>query len=603
MVRGGGIGGLSPAHNPIKLPASMGARLASRQFTAHRLIRLTLTAEAIERMKIQVSELIVRYMERLGVECIFGMPGAHILPVYDSLYDSNIQAVLAKHEQGAAFMAGGFIRASGKISACIATAGPGATNLITGVANAYADRQPLLVITGETPTHIFGKGGLQESSGEGGSIDQSALFKGITRYHKIVERTDYLPQVLNQASAALLSPNPGPVLLSLPFNVQKERIAANVLDTVRVSTRRGSLGGGMLIGELAELIARSECPVIIGGYGCVLSGAQQVIAQLSERMGIAVASSLKGKGIVSERSGLSLGSLGVTSGGDAYQYITQQADLIMVLGAGFNERTSYLWDENLLRNKIVVQVDSDPQQLEKVFRADIAINEDIRQVLEAVWQHIECHDLRRPRAARAKNAVMKMKVVENTGYHLFHSGFSLVEHFFQRLEAQFPDNVMMFDDNIIFAQNFYPVSGGNRYFPNSGVSSLGHAIPAAIGARFAVDKTMFAVLGDGGFQMCCMEIMTAVNYDKPLNIVMFNNETMGLIRKNQAHHYKKRYINCDFINPDYRLLAESFGIRYKKIQAETDLDDLFSHYDFAHGINLIEILIDKDAFPNYSSKR
>jgi len=143
-------------------------------------------------MKLTVSELIVKYMEQLGIGHIFGMPGAHILPVYDALYDSSIQSVLVKHEQGASFMAGGYSRISGGISACITTAGPGATNLVTGIANAYADKQPVLAITGETSTHIFGRGGLQESSGEGGSIDQIALFQGITRYNKIVERSDYL---------------------------------------------------------------------------------------------------------------------------------------------------------------------------------------------------------------------------------------------------------------------------------------------------------------------------------------------------------------------------------------------------------------------------
>ncbi|MBU1691708.1 MAG: thiamine pyrophosphate-binding protein, partial [Gammaproteobacteria bacterium] len=196
-------------------------------------------------MKIAVSELIVRYLERLGIEVIFGIPGAHILPVYDSLYDSNIKSVLVKHEQGAAFMAGGYARASGKIAACITTAGPGATNLVTGIANAYADKQPILVITGETSTHIFGKGGLQESSGEGGSIDQVALFSGITRYHKLIERTDYLPTVLNQATKHLLSTTPGPVVLSIPYNVQKEMVDASVLDQVSFTR----MTGGCLLAE------------------------------------------------------------------------------------------------------------------------------------------------------------------------------------------------------------------------------------------------------------------------------------------------------------------------------------------------------------------
>ncbi|MEW8015181.1 MAG: thiamine pyrophosphate-dependent enzyme, partial [Candidatus Sedimenticola endophacoides] len=160
-----------------------------------------------------------------------------------------------------------------------------------------------------------------------------------------------------------------------------------------------------------------------------------------------------------------------------------------------------------------------------------------------------------------------------------------------------------FDDNIIFAQNFFNVSSGNRYYPNSGISSLGHAVPAAIGARFHTEQPIFTVLGDGGFQMCCMELMTAVNYHKPLNVVMFNNSSMGLIRKNQFQHYEGRYINCDFVNPDYRLLAASFGIGYQRIDNEGDLDVLFRDCDLSESINLIEIMIDKDVFPNYSSKR
>jgi acetolactate synthase I/II/III large subunit len=273
-------------------------------------------------MNVQVSELIVKYMERLGIEVIFGMPGAHILPVYDSLYDSSIKSVLAKHEQGAAFMACGYSRASGKIGACITTAGPGATNLVTGIANAYADKLPMLIITGEAPTYIFGKGGLQESSGEGGTIDQNAIFQGITRYHKIIERTDYLANVLNRASQILTSPNPGPVLLSLPFNVQKEMVDDTLLDRIKTGTiapRRRDLA--QPIEQLTQLLLAAQNPVIVAGYGCIKSGGQVLVTALSESLNAPVVTSLKGKGAISENSRLSLGSLGVTSYGPAYRYI------------------------------------------------------------------------------------------------------------------------------------------------------------------------------------------------------------------------------------------------------------------------------------------
>ncbi|MEN6585907.1 MAG: thiamine pyrophosphate-binding protein [Sulfuricella sp.] len=550
-------------------------------------------------MKIAVSELIVRFLERLGIETIFGMPGAHILPVYDSLYDSGIKSVLVKHEQGAAFMAGGYARATGKIGACITTAGPGATNLVTGVANAYADRQPILIITGETSTQFFGKGGLQESSGEGGSIDQVALFAGITRYHKLIERTDYLPTVLNQAAKHLLSKTPGPVVLSIPYNVQKEIADASFLEQISFTRMSGEcVLAEQYIDKSVELIRAAQRPLIVAGYGCIRSGAQEHLRRISERLNIPVTSSLKAKGAVDERSALSLGSLGVTSGGYAMRYLEQEADLVLVLGAGFNERTSYVWDPHLLAGKKIIQVDNSAQQLEKVFHADLAVHADLGIYLQALDAAIQVQQV------AAKGTVDIAAFIADAqarsaaaGETIFNRQFDHVRAFYAWLEQRFPDGLVMFDDNIVFAQNFYRVSVRDRFYPNTGISSLGHAIPAAIGAGCKVDMPLFAMIGDGGFQMCAMEIMTAVNYAIPLNIVLFNNTTMGLIRKNQHHLYRDRFIDCDFTNPDYALLAQSFGIRHCRVESAQDLAKLEA-VDFRQGINLIEIMLDQDAYPN-----
>ncbi|MDH5711932.1 MAG: thiamine pyrophosphate-dependent enzyme, partial [Gammaproteobacteria bacterium] len=292
--------------------------------------------------------------------------------------------------------------------------------------------------------------------------------------------------------------------------------------------------------------------------------------------------------------------LGVTSYSNAYKYIEEKADLVIFLGAAFNERTSYIWDRKLLQGKKIIQIDSDYTQLEKVFKADIAIQGDIREVLTALLNNIKNHpdsNLKKEYLPITENGKQESNCA------VFKSTFSLVEKLFLKMEEHFAENITVFDDNIIFAQNFFNVASNNRYYPNSGVSSLGHAIPAAIGAQFADRKTTFAVLGDGGFQMCCMEIMTAVNYSIPLNIVMFNNSTMGLIRKNQFQQYHERFINCDFINPDYQALAQSFGINHQRVENEDDLNRLFESTDFSSSINLIEVMIDKDAFPNYSSRR
>jgi acetolactate synthase I/II/III large subunit len=563
-------------------------------------------------MKISVSELIVQYLERLGVEVIFGMPGAHVLPIYDQLRDSRVNSVLVKHEQGAAFMAGGYARVSHQVSACIATAGPGATNLVTGIANAYAERLPILIITGETSTYIFGKGGLQESSGEGGAIDQGVLFSSITRYHKLIERTDYLGQVLNQATRALFAREPGPVLLSIPYNVQKELVDADVLDHLLLDWPQSVQMAppiapeplpGAELAQLAELVRAAHYPVIIAGYGCIKAGAREVLANLSQALHIPVASSLKAKGVVSEGGALSLGCLGVTSNGQAYRYIVEHADLVIFLGAGFNERTSYLWDKKLLAGKKVAQVDRDAGQLGKVFKPDVAIHGDIRAVLTALLATLENEGAERNRLDRLDDHRHSENQPLAEAAAAQRAKFRLMEAFFAGLARRFPHDALIFDDNIVFAQSFFDVSDANHYFPNSGISSLGHAIPAAIGARFFAKGATFAILGDGGFQMCCMEIMTAVNYRIPLNVVVINNATMGLIRKNQFQLYGERYIDCDFVNPDFKLLAQSFGIRHHRIETETDLDRLFADADLTGAINLIEILLDKNAFPSYLSAR
>jgi acetolactate synthase-1/2/3 large subunit len=556
-------------------------------------------------MKIPVSQILVRFLEKLGVKTIFGIPGSHILPVYDGLFDSSVSSVLVKHEQAAAFMAGGYARVTGEVGACITTAGPGATNLVTGIASAYSDNLPVIAITGEAPTHIFGKGGLQESSGEGGSVDQVVLFTGITRYHKLIERTDYLASVLNQAAKYLLTGTPGPVVLSIPYNVQNELVDESLLEQVAFArTDYTPIIPRQYIEQSLELIQKAERPLIIAGYGCILAGAQATLSRISARLNIPVASSLKGKGSIDENSALSLGSLGVTSAGYAMRYLEQEADLVLMLGAGFNERTSYVWDSKLLFGKKLIQVDSNSLQLEKVFRADLVVQADLASYLQMLDSAItECQiSGKAPPDIGAFIEKATKNIIEEDGA-IFNHQFEHVKALYRWLEQQFPDGMVMFDDNIVFAQNFYRVFGNSRYYPNSGVSSLGHAVPAAIGAACAMKKPMFAMLGDGGFQMCAMEIMTAVNYKIPLNIVLFNNSTMGLIRKNQHQHYNGRLKDCDFINPDYAALARSFGIEYVRVESARDISGKLTALDYRRNIKLIEVLVDRDAYPNYSSRR
>ena len=239
-----------------------------------------------------------------------------------------------------------------------------------------------------------------------------------------------------------------------------------------------------------------------------------------------------------------------------------------------------------------------------MFRANLAVQADLGAYLGALDAAIKQLNL----AAKAPVVVndfikAAQQDIDDAGERIFNEQFDHVRAFYRWLEDQFPDGLVMFDDNIVFAQNFYRVSSRDRFCPNTGISSLGHAIPAAIGAACTSKKPLFAMIGDGGFHMCAMELMTAVNYSIPLNVVLFNNDTMGLIRKNQHQHYNDRFIDCDFTNPDYAALARSFGIRHVRVESEQDLNGLSEAMDFVNGINLIEIMVDQDAYPNYSSRR
>jgi len=550
-------------------------------------------------MDIKVGSFIVRYLERLGVEYVFGIPGAHILPVYNALYDSPIKSVLTKHEQGASFMAGGYARQSGKVGVCIATAGPGATNLVTGLANAYMDHLPVLAITGETPTYSFGKGALQESSGEGACIDQFDIFRGITRYNNIVQRTDYILNVLRTVTGILTSKNPGPVLLSFPYNILKETVDEGLLDQIYFDDGRLNTGEDTIpAGEILSLIRSATRPVILAGYGSILSHAEDAVAQFCAKTGTPVATSLKARGILPESSELSLGVLGITSNEAAFRYISGKADLVIIAGASFGERTSYNWNSKLLEGKKIVQIDNDEAQLNKVFTADFAVRGDVKRFFDIMNKRLD----ESPAGRKETKEAAEFKARYHN-HDIKDNEFLLVSRFLSNLNRHVDGEALIFDDNIIYMQRFFTITGSGSYFPNSGISSLGHAVPAAIGARFASGRPVIALLGDGGFQMCCMEIMTAVNYGIPLTVVLLNNSSLGLVRKNQFYNYSGRFIASEFVNPDYRKLADSFGIEYFRVETESGADEVFGKFDFRNRTNLIELILNKNEFPTYSSGR
>jgi len=350
--------------------------------------------------------------------------------------------------------------------------------------------------------------------------------------------------------------------------------------------------------NIVSLVNNSVHPVVVAGFGAIAADAEEAISNFCIHTNIPIATTLKARGILPETSPLSLGVLGITSNELAFKYITEKADLLIIAGASFGERTSYNWNDELIQGKKIIQIDTNEEHLNKVFTADIALNTDVEKVfsflsINAGTQIISPKDPKE--VIHYKSKYLNQDTRDNE--------FLLVSHFLNMLNDHFKGDVAVFDDNIIYMQRFCPVLKSRSYFPNSGISSLGHAVPAAIGAKFSTEKPVIALLGDGGFQMCCMEIMTAVNYNIPLTIILLNNASLGLVRKNQLYNYAGRFIASEFINPDYGKLAESFNIAYFRVASPADAESIFKTADFGNEINLVELILDKDEFPKYSSGR
>ncbi len=290
--------------------------------------------------------------------------------------------------------------------------------------------------------------------------------------------------------------------------------------------------------------------------------------------------------------------LGTTSNELAFRYITEKADLLIIAGAGFGERTSCNWSNELIKGKKIIQIDNNENHLNKVFSADIALEADVKKVFDRLNEKVSAGAVR----PKDPKEIIQYKT-KYQNHDTQDNEFVLVSYFLNMLNNHFNGNVSVFDDNIIYMQRFCPALKSRSYFPNSGISSLGHAVPAAIGAKTAAEGPVIAILGDGGFQMCCMEIMTAVNHNIPVSIILLNNASLGLVRKNQFYNYAGRFIASEFINPDYRKLAGSFNVEYFSVSTPAEAESVFETADFNNRINLIEVVLDKDEFPKYSSGR
>jgi acetolactate synthase-1/2/3 large subunit len=503
-------------------------------------------------MRLNGAQALVEQLKREGVKTIFGYPGGVVLPIYDAMFDTpDITHVLVRHEQGAGHMAEGYARVSGEVGCALATSGPGATNLVTPLADALMDSTPIVAITGQVVTGAIGKDAFQEA-------DTVGITMHCTKHNFLVKESARLPEALSQAFYIARTGRPGPVLVDVPKDVslgmldyEPERI---------VSKPRSYNPDAPLdlddIEKAAALIAAAERPILYIGGGAVMAGAHEELRELVRRTNIPVTTTLQGKGAFDETDPLCLGMLGMH--GTAYaNWAVADCDLLIAIGARFDDRVTGKIDAFVPHAKII-HADIDPAEFGKVKQADVQLLGDARAVIKALLEVVSP----RPRSAwndKVEDWKNRYPLHYPTDDGLLHSQFVLDEMW--RLTNGEDIVVTDVGQHQMWAAQFYKVRRPRQWVTSGGLGTMGFGLPASIGAQFArPNDRVWLVTGDGSFQMCMQELIVATIHKLPIKIAILNNHFLGMVRQWQEMFLGRRYSEVDLeASPDFVKLADAFG--------------------------------------------
>lgn len=512
-------------------------------------------------MKISGADLIIRLLERQNISTIAGIPGGANLPLYDALSKSTIKHILARHEQGAGFIAQGMSRSTGKPSVCFATSGPGATNLITAIADANMDSVPVVAISGQTPLSLIGTDAFQE-------VDTYGLFLPITKHNFLVRSASELLTVIPEAFRIAVSGRPGPVLVDVPKNVQVEEIEIDDFPTAgnKIQT---SLSDVDTIKRAAEMVNSSKKPVLYIGGGVVTSNCCDLVNDLSKKNNIPVASTLMGLGAYNSKSDLYLGMLGM-HGAKHTNVVVDQADLLIAVGVRFDDRATGKIEE-FCKHANVIHIDIDCSEIDKIRESTCGIGGDACEVLKALLPLIN-EDNRSAWTGEVRLIKENNPVINYEEFDFFHPRKLIFE-----TGKAAGENVIVTTDvgqHQMWTAQSYPFSRPGQFLTSGGLGTMGFGLPTAIGAAVAnPDKKVICFTGDGSILMNVQELATLSELNLNVNIVIINNGHLGLVRQQQELFYKGNYIASQFeCRPDFSKIAEGFGIKSCKLN---DMDSPF----------------------------
>lgn len=509
------------------------------------------------------AKIVVESLQREGVEIMFGYPGGVVLPIYDELYDSRIRHILVRHEQAAAHAADGYARASGRVGVCIATSGPGACNLVTGIATAYMDSVPIVAITGQVPTSLLGNDAFQES-------DITGITMPITKHNYLVKRTADLSRVFREAFYIARTGRPGPVLIDIPKDVSTAQVTEEEATPPEISLRGFQptfRGHAKQIARAAELIEKAERPVIYAGGGVIISDASAELRELVELCGIPVATTLMALGAVPCDHPLNLGMLGM-HGTEYANYAVTESDLLISIGARFDDRVTGKI-QSFAPQATIIHIDIDPAEIGKNKKVDVPIVGDAKTVLQALIAKLKKGNARE--AWRAK--IREWKEKHPLRYR--EDDALRPQYIIQQLSALMKGEGIVVSEvgqNQMWTAQYYCFRRPRSWITSGGLGTMGYGFPAAVGAHFArPGETVFDIAGDGSFQMNIQELGTVAHYRIPVKVAILNNMFLGMVRQWQELFYNRRYSYTELPPLDFAKIAAAYGIDGMKVESREEV--------------------------------
>jgi len=560
----------------------------------------TLTVDPVPRSLVQQrprgAEILIQALVHEGVESIFGYPGGAVLHIYDELWRARdrITHYLVRHEQGAVHMAEGYARASGRVGVALVTSGPGATNALTGIANAYMDSTPIVVITGQVPTRLIGTDAFQE-------VDTVGITRSCVKHNYLVRDVRDLAPIVHEAFYLARRGRPGPVVIDIPKDVSASQTSYSRLKNITFPCIETSLPPDpSVVQTAATAILKAERPVLYVGGGIVNSGAAHALRVLAEQLKLPVAPTLMGLGGFPSAHSLCLNMLGM-HGTYAANMAVAESDLLIAIGVRFDDRVTGKL-ATFAPNAKVIHIDIDPANVGKNRAPDISLIADARGAIEALhaeilmresetlqslktreqwWSTIRAWQREQPlRFTGSRNQIKPQSVVRSL--HRLTNGNALI--------------VTDVGQHQMWAAQFYPFSRARQWITSGGLGAMGFGIPAAIGAQLARrDQLVVAIVGDGGFQMTNQELIVAMQYDLPVKVLIMNNGYLGMVRQWQEMFYERTYSEVDLsVSPDFVKLAEAYGALGIRATKPEELEDVLAKGLSHHGVAVMDVVVSKE---------